>query len=107
MSTIKTAISLQQSLFEQAESLAKKLRISRSHLFAMALEEFIQRHQNRALLEEINQAYEDKAPELSQAYILAELKLPGTQLRDTFKKSEAWGRLVVRGCRRSTYRLNR
>jgi 7-cyano-7-deazaguanine synthase in queuosine biosynthesis len=63
--------------------------------------------QQAQIVKLLNQAYENKAPELSQAYILAELKLPGTQLRDTFKKSEAWGRLVVRGRRRSTYRLNR
>ena len=57
MATVKTAISLQEYLFEQAEAIAAEMRISRSRLIAMALEEFIRRHQNRILLEKINAAY--------------------------------------------------
>ncbi|NEN89049.1 MULTISPECIES: hypothetical protein [unclassified Okeania] len=59
MATVKTAISLQEYLFEQAEALAAEMKISRSRLIAIALEEFIRRHQNRLLLEKINAAYED------------------------------------------------
>ena len=59
MSNVKTAISLQQSLFEQIDALAQELGISRSRLFVLAAEAFIQRYQNRQLLEAINQAYAD------------------------------------------------
>lgn len=59
MATIKTAISLQHSLFEQVEDLAKQLNVSRSQLVALALEEFVQRQHNRQLLDAINQAYDD------------------------------------------------
>lgn len=59
MATVKTAISLQESLFEQAEVLAAQMNVSRSRLIAIALEEFIRRHHNRQLLEKINAAYED------------------------------------------------
>ena len=59
MANVKTAISLQQSLFEQIEVLAQELQISRSRLFALAAEAFIQRHQNQKLLEAINDAYDD------------------------------------------------
>jgi antitoxin MazE6 len=58
MANIKTAISLQKSLFEQVESLAHEMKVSRSCLFVMALEDYIHRHQNRRLLEKINQAYQ-------------------------------------------------
>ena len=58
MATIKTAISLQDVLFAQVEDLARDLRVSRSHVVALALEEFVQRHHNRQLLEAINQAYD-------------------------------------------------
>ena len=58
MATIKTAISLQDVLFEQVEDLARTLHVSRSHVVARALEEFVQRHHNRQLFEAINQAYE-------------------------------------------------
>ena len=59
MATVKTAISLQENLFEQAEAIAAEMKISRSRLIAIALEEFIRRHQNRILLEKINAAYGD------------------------------------------------
>ena len=59
VSTIKTAISIQKSLFEEAESLAQELNVSRSELFGLALETFVRNHQNQKLLQEINQAYSD------------------------------------------------
>jgi metal-responsive CopG/Arc/MetJ family transcriptional regulator len=59
MANVKTAISLQQSLFEQVDALAQELQISRSRLFVLAVEAFIQRYQNRQLLEAINEAYDD------------------------------------------------
>lgn len=58
MATIKTAISLQDSLFEQVEDLARDLNVSRSQLVALALEDFVRRHQNQQLLDSINRAYE-------------------------------------------------
>ena len=58
--TIKTAISIQKSLFEQAESLAQELNVSRSELFGLALETFVKNHQNQILLQEINKAYSDE-----------------------------------------------
>ena len=59
MSNVKTAISIKDSLFEEVDSLAKSLHVSRSKLFVMAVEEFIHRHRNQQLLEQINQAYDD------------------------------------------------
>ena len=58
--TIKTAISIQKSLFEQADNLAQQLNMSRSHLFGLAIEAFVKNHQNQTLLDEINQAYSDE-----------------------------------------------
>lgn len=57
--TVKTAISIQESLFEQVNALAHELEISRSRLFVLAVEEFIQRYQNRKLFKAINAAYDD------------------------------------------------
>ena len=57
MQNVKTAISLQKPLFDQAENLARSMKVSRSRLFVLALEEFIQRQQNRELLMSINAAY--------------------------------------------------
>jgi hypothetical protein len=41
------------------------MKISRSRLFALALEEFLQRYQSQQLLERINAAY-DEAPDPSE-----------------------------------------
>ncbi|MGO9120035.1 MAG: hypothetical protein ACLQPD_20775 [Desulfomonilaceae bacterium] len=60
MRTVKTAISIQRPLFERAEKLARQMKVSRSRLFVIALEEYIQRRQNRELLQQINAAYEDE-----------------------------------------------
>lgn len=59
MSSVKTAISLQRSLLDQVDALAQELDISRSRVFALAVEEFIQRHRNLELLEAINDAYDN------------------------------------------------
>jgi metal-responsive CopG/Arc/MetJ family transcriptional regulator len=56
MSTVKTAISVQESLFERAEALAQQLHMSRSQLFSRALGEFLDRHESRMLLEAINRS---------------------------------------------------
>jgi len=59
MANIRTAISLEKSLFEQVEALADEMQISRSRLFVLALEDFIRHHQSQQLLERINAAYDD------------------------------------------------
>ncbi|MBI2332488.1 MAG: hypothetical protein HYU84_10085 [Chloroflexi bacterium] len=61
METIKTAISIDKALFAQANSLARKLKVSRSKLFVIALEDFIREQENRDLLEKINAVYADEA----------------------------------------------
>ena len=57
MAHIKTAISLDPALFEKARLLSQHLRISRSQLFAQALEDFLRQHENQHLLAQINQAH--------------------------------------------------
>ena len=59
MANIKTAISIEKPIFEQMNVLAKDLNISRSRLFALAAQEFIQRHKNIQLLQSLNEAYDD------------------------------------------------
>jgi hypothetical protein len=59
MATVKTAISIRKSLFEQVNNLAEELEVPRSHLFVLAVEEFIKRYQNRKMLETLNEVYTD------------------------------------------------
>ena len=60
MENVKTAVSVRKTLFDQAEDLARKLKVSRSRLFALALEDYIRRQQNQDLLAQINAAYADE-----------------------------------------------
>ena len=63
MESIKTAISIDKSLFAQANALARKLKMSRSRLFVTALKDFIRQQENRELLEQINAVYADEPDE--------------------------------------------
>ena len=55
---MKTAVSLPNLLFEKADETASYLRISRSKLFALALEEFIEKYNDKIITEKINAVYE-------------------------------------------------
>lgn len=67
MQTIKTAISLDKALFDQTESLAQAMNVSRSRLFAMALKDFFERRKNQELLAKINEAHIDEPDPAEQA----------------------------------------
>jgi predicted transcriptional regulator len=71
MSTVKTAISINEALFQRAEQLAQELQVSRSRLFAQAMEEFLSRRENKALLAAINEAHENGLDEEEQAWLAA------------------------------------
>jgi metal-responsive CopG/Arc/MetJ family transcriptional regulator len=59
VASVKTAISIQESLFDQVNDLAEELQIPRSQLFTLAVEEFVKRHENRRIFETLNEVYED------------------------------------------------
>jgi metal-responsive CopG/Arc/MetJ family transcriptional regulator len=73
MENIKTAVSIRKPLFEQAEDLAHRMKVSRSRLFALALEDYIRRQQNRELLASLNAAYADE-PTPTEAAVLLEAR---------------------------------
>lgn len=57
MSNIKTAISVQEPLFHKIEQVAAELKVTRSRLFAMAVEKFIRDYENQKTLELLNEVY--------------------------------------------------
>jgi len=59
MAVVKTAISIDEAIFRQAEEIAGILNVSRSRAFALAMEDFARRQANKALLEKINASYDD------------------------------------------------
>ena len=79
MPNVKTAISLDESIFAQVDDLAREMQVSRSWLFARAVEEFIERHENRQLLAALNAAYED-APTPEEARLRREARQQQRQI---------------------------
>ena len=59
MATVKTAISIQEKLFEEINHLAKEMQMPRSKLIALAVEEFINRRENRRIWAALNEVYAD------------------------------------------------
>lgn len=61
---VKTAVSLPDSVFERAERLAAKLGLTRSRLYALALEQYLDRsdEQPDPVTEALNRVYADRPP---------------------------------------------
>lgn len=60
MSSIKTAISLPEPLFEQVEELAQELNTPRSRLVARALELFIRQREGWKMKQQLDIVYGEK-----------------------------------------------
>ena len=56
-SGMKTAISLPDDLFRSADTLAERLGVSRSQLFATAVAEFLAKHQAKKITDQLNAVY--------------------------------------------------
>jgi metal-responsive CopG/Arc/MetJ family transcriptional regulator len=54
---MKTAVSLPDDLFRLGETAARRLRVSRSQLYATALAEFLHRQRANAVTERLNEVY--------------------------------------------------
>ena len=55
--SMKIALSIPNDLFDSAEKLSKKLGVSRSHLYATALAEFLAKHRGRKTTDRLNSVY--------------------------------------------------
>ena len=63
MAHVKTAVSMPASLYARLQHLSGTMKLSRSRLLAMALEDFLQRRENGDLLEGLNRAHASVNPE--------------------------------------------
>ena len=82
---MKTAVSLPDALYADAEKAAKDLGIPRSQLFAKALEEFIRNHRTEGITERLNQVYGGSGE--AEAELLAPANL--SALRE-LTRNDAW-----------------
>jgi metal-responsive CopG/Arc/MetJ family transcriptional regulator len=70
---VKTAVSLPDDLFERAKSAARRLRVSRSALFATAIREFLDREQSDQITERLNRIYARRRAKLDPALHRAQI----------------------------------
>ncbi len=54
---MKVALSIPDELFESAETLGKRLGVSRSRLYATALADFVAKHQGRKVTTRLDAVY--------------------------------------------------
>ncbi|MGC9949919.1 MAG: hypothetical protein ABSF64_26420 [Bryobacteraceae bacterium] len=71
---MKTAVSVPDDVFRQAEAAARRLRISRSQLYATAISEFLTRRQADAVTERLNEVYSRRPAKVDSALHRAQLK---------------------------------
>ena len=63
MPGVKTAISLDEKLFDKVNKLANEMHVSRSRLFTLAVKDYLQKQENQTLLAQLNDAYADHPDE--------------------------------------------
>jgi len=63
---MRTAISIPDDVFEEAERLATELKTSRSQLYCRALQEFVARHSPDRLTEAMNRVIDEVGSEIDQ-----------------------------------------
>jgi predicted transcriptional regulator len=71
---MKTAVSVPDDLFKQAEATARRLRLSRSRLYAKAIAEFLERQRGQAVTERLNEVYSRRPAKVDAALHRAQLK---------------------------------
>jgi metal-responsive CopG/Arc/MetJ family transcriptional regulator len=66
---MKTAISIPDSLFEAAEQFAKRMGLSRSELYAVALQEYLQAHKQEQITQQLDAVYADEDSSLDPFFV--------------------------------------
>lgn len=61
---MKTSVSIPDAVFRSADRLAHKLKMSRSRLYAVGVESFVQRHDDEAITAKLNEVYAIESPTL-------------------------------------------
>jgi metal-responsive CopG/Arc/MetJ family transcriptional regulator len=75
--SMKTAVSLPDELFRMAEATARRLRVSRSKLYATAIAEFLEGHRGNSITERLNDVYSRRAARVDSGLHRAQLKSLG------------------------------
>jgi hypothetical protein len=74
---MKTAISVSDEVFELSDKLAKKLKVSRSKIFAMGVKKLAEEHDEDKITERLNKFYDKEKAEIDPVVMkMATLSLP-------------------------------
>ena len=65
---MKVAISIPDALFETAEQLAGRLAVSRTRLYTLALQDFVERHDDETITAKLNEIYATEPAALDPQY---------------------------------------
>ncbi len=76
---MKTAISIPDKVFTSADSLAKKLKVSRSELYTQAIEEFVTEHARMSVREKLDHVYATESSKLDPALARAQASAIGRE----------------------------
>ncbi len=75
--TMKTAISVSDEVFELSEKLAKKLKVSRSKIFAMGVKKLAEEYDEDEITQRLNEFYDKEKAEIDPVIMkMAALSLP-------------------------------
>jgi predicted transcriptional regulator len=70
---MKTAISIDDELLREVDETARRLRVSRSRLFSLAVGEFLERQRQEQMLRRLNEVYSE-GREPSEKVLLESIK---------------------------------
>lgn len=71
---MKTAVSLPDEIFRVAENAARRLRVSRSQLYATAISEFLARHHSESITKRLDEIYSRRPAKVDPAFYRAQLR---------------------------------
>ena len=69
---MKTAVSLPDDVFDAAERLARRLGMTRSGLYAVAIAEFVAAREDSRVREALDAVHSDEPSEIDDAWALAQ-----------------------------------
>jgi metal-responsive CopG/Arc/MetJ family transcriptional regulator len=61
---MKAAVSIPDPIFKAADDLAERMGVSRSRLYSVALQRFVQEHDEEAITAKLNEVYDQESSAL-------------------------------------------
>jgi len=61
---MKAAVSIPDPIFKAADKLAQRMGVSRSHLYSVAIQRFVQEHDEETITARLNEVYEQESSAL-------------------------------------------